>query len=171
MKKQDTLKYKDFPEGSASKRLYDYHHLPFQSYLSKYYVAPDLKSWNSLVHEYVLPSFDNEQRNYCLLIMAKKGAPFRPDFEKLEEYWARLKSDRRFDEELGRFFSFLGACNFFERFNIDLNDWLHMKNWQKPARKKVLEDARTIMEILSFNFGVNFLKSELALMPWVTGRG
>jgi hypothetical protein len=52
-KRDEALKYKNFPEGSLSKKHYDSVFLSPQNFLEKYYQIVDLKRWN-----YINSKFD-----------------------------------------------------------------------------------------------------------------
>lgn len=170
MKKVDFLKYKNYPEGSPSKRIYDSYYLSFQDYLDKYYRDEELNRWNEFLEKYVYPLFDKHKRNEYSSFLKKMKPAFVIEFNSIDEFWQNVKGDSRFDEELKCFFTFLHVCNFFSEYNISFECWLNMENWISPWSEKDFENSKTIMKILDYKFGDKYLKSALIGMPWINKR-
>ena len=61
---KEALKYKDYPEGSGGKAIYDSLFIPFQEFLIKYYKTPSETKKTSLhrflrwQQKYIEPAFD-----------------------------------------------------------------------------------------------------------------
>ncbi|MDR0661370.1 MAG: hypothetical protein LBG19_11420 [Prevotellaceae bacterium] len=171
MRKEDYKEiknYKDEPEGSVNKRIYDRYFLPFQEYLKKYYSDDKrLDRWKYFTDKFVKPLFDGTPyRNYRDFLY-QATPPFCPDPEKLEIAWELLKDDARFDEELKQFFAFMCACGFLEDWHITFEQFLRISNWMHPWYEEECERKESILEVLNHNYGVTYLKSLLAGAPWL----
>lgn len=53
--------YRDYPEGSGGKKIYDRYNLAFQDYLDKYYRNPDLSRWEYINSKFVIPLFQEDE--------------------------------------------------------------------------------------------------------------
>jgi hypothetical protein len=166
--KNELERVKNSLEGSVDRQFYDYHTLSFIEYLDKYYSnSESLEDWNSWMHQFVYPAFDVRNRQEFVEYLEAVKPPFYPDFTEMEKFWDDIKSDDRFDIELKKFFSFLYSCSFFR--DISFNDWLSSLYWKHPWRNDEPAD-RSILEILKFKNGINYLKSSLRSMPWMNRR-
>lgn len=162
-------RFKEAPEGSVDKQFYDFQTQSFADYLAKYYNnSIILRGWDEWLQEFVYPAFNKSKWYDYQAYLNKIKPPFAPDYEKLHEFWEEIKNDPRFDDELKYFFSFLYSCGFFK--NVDFESWLRMKEWKHPWRKNAPEDTKTIQEILTFRYGINYLKVLLLSMPWMSRR-
>jgi hypothetical protein len=159
------MQYANYPEGSPSKALYDSIFMPFEQYLEKYYKDTIPSRWTKWMDKFVYPPFDKSRRKEYWDFLYKAKPSFVPDFDKMDKFWEVIKNDCRFDEELKRFFAFLYSCDFFECMNFET--WLNAKNWLHPWRNEPDEDIRTILEILNYPYGINYLKTLLRDMPWL----
>lgn len=153
-------KYKDYPEGSVRKRVYDSVFLPFQEYLNKYYNQLDLNTWKRWQQKYIEPYFD-ESRHEEMIKNFGYVSINRHDFKIQYAMYDKLKDDNRLDDEIKKFISFMAGVGFFKQYAINLEEWFKIENWGNTASK--LEDwkRRTINDVLSYEYGINFLKSDL----------
>jgi len=160
--------FKNSLEGTIDKQVYDYSTLEFSEYLSKYYSSSDsINNWNSWMNRFVYPAFDKVNRKEFVDYLNRIKPPFFPEFDKLDQFWLNIRSDDRFDEEFKYFFSFQYSCSFFK--NISFEDWLISQSWRHPWREDI-SNERTILEILKYKGGANFLKASLISMPWINRR-
>ena len=89
----------------------------------------DLTSWRNFMKKFVNPLFDKSKRDEYEEYLKKMQTPFFPDFNMAEDFYEKIKSDVRFDDELKLFFSFLYSCNFFGNHLINFENWITMPNW------------------------------------------
>ena len=156
--------YKDYPEGSGSKRYYDSVFLPFEEYLEKYYSSPDLETWERFKTRYVEPAFEEERyeemiKNFGYVSIDKHN------FEAQYEIYNQLKNNDRLDDETKKFIGFMAGNGFFnKRYNISLEQWFNARNWGNLNIES--EDGRTINELLTYNYGLNYCKVNLPHMNY-----
>lgn len=67
-----------------------------------------------------------------------------------------IVDDNRFDMDIKRFFSFLFSIGFLQ--DESFEKWIKSKNW---ANNNQNNSSRTIVEIIKFNYGENYLKDIL----------
>lgn len=166
---EEIKKYKDYPEDSVYREVYDSVFLPFSEYLEKYYKNLKLtrskswQSWERWQKKYLEPAFDADRHEEMIKNFGYVSID-KHDFESQYRVYNGLKSDKRLDEETRRFIGFLAGNHFFDTYDISVEEWLTMKNWNRPFDKK--EEGRTIDEILSYQYGLNMLKCSLLQMPY-----
>jgi len=150
---EEILKYKDYPEGSGGKWLYDKYTLPFDLWIAKYYTNPDLTGWNGLL------KWANEANIQSELFMKEwcKNRIVAYDFEKYIATYKKLNSMTVFDEDINKFIAFMAGEGFFDRYSISLEDWL-----QRKINPESSNDVYTLVDINSLKFGTNYIKSYLA---------
>jgi hypothetical protein len=156
---EDFNKYKDYPEGSGGKKIYDLNSLSFDEYLNKYYAVPDLNRWNYVKSKFVIPLFDGTNWNDYLNFLMQAKPNFSPEREKLLQFLDQIKEDNRFDKELKQFFAFLYSIDFYRELSFE--EWISSKSWAHPWHKNETTNARPILEILRHQNGVNYLKEQL----------
>ena len=163
-KYEEILKYKDFPEGSGSKKMYDKYFLPFNEYLEKYYSNPIFSEWNNWYKSYIEPAFDENRhdemiRNFGYISKDKH------DFVTQYEVFFQLNKSEELDKEFTEFIGFIAGMGFFKKYDLTINQWLNIKNWQNPYLE-VDEDGKTIIQILSYPYGLNYIKMLFTQMPF-----
>lgn len=159
MTKKEALKYKDYPDGSLSKKTYDSFFMPFREFLEKYYQQPDLSRWDYCNKKFVTPLFDGTSFDEYQAELQKIKPAFSPSQQKLLKFCSKM-DDLKFDFELKRFFAFLYSINFYG--NISFEEWLKINNWNHPWYVDNDSILKPIEEILRHPFGVNYLKVALA---------
>ena len=153
--------YKNYPEGSAGKKLYDKYHMPFETWIKKYYQDADLTGWNRF-YKWVTKAFAKSalfESQWC------KGRIERYDYDRLYSTYKSVSSLGFFDEEINRFIAFIASEGFFEIYNLSLDEWLHSKEWNHPSQKCEIH-CYTIVEVSKLPFGINYIKSELAKLDF-----
>ncbi|MBK7667958.1 MAG: hypothetical protein IPJ32_11840 [Sphingobacteriaceae bacterium] len=168
--KKELEKCKDAAEGTLDKQFYDFYILDFADYLKKYYSSSELTKWKQWNGKYVLPCFRKEGREEWYEWLKKYQPPFYPDYLIAEDFFDKLKIDKRFDNDLKYFFSFLVSCGFFIENKISFEEWINAKNWQRPWSNELPDSPKTILEILSYQYGHNYLKTILIEMPYFQRR-
>lgn len=157
--------YKDYPEGSYQKHLYDENFLPLKDYIYKYYKDKSMDRWMMWINKFVYPLFNESERENYYQFLYKAKPSFYPEFTKLKEIWPKISLDNRFDNELKHFFAFLYTCGFFNTVNFE--DWLNSNNWLHPWYNEPYENNESILEILKYNYGIKYIKLLLIDMPWL----
>jgi hypothetical protein len=156
MSKAEVFKYRDYPDGSPHKMSYDFYYLPFQEYLDKYYINPDLKQWNYINQKFVIPLFDGTSWSDYSSFLYNVKPPFAPDENLKNIFWEKVKDDTRFSKELKCFFSFLYSIGFFRELSFE--EWLKSTNWMHPWYSNDIEDIKSIVELLRYKHSENYLK-------------
>ena len=78
-----------------------------------------------------------------------------------------MKNDNRLTDEIKQFIGFLAGADegiFFKQYDLTIEQWFNMKNWHNPSIKN--EEGKSINEILSYPFGINYFKILLTQMPF-----
>jgi hypothetical protein len=160
--KNKAIKYKDYPEGSGGKAIFDYYHISPQEYLVKYYSEKDrIDRFKSFYNDYVLPILNKENRVNYNIFLSQKKPPFVVDYEKFDEFFNNKNLYAKYsDDELFNFLSFLYAISY-QLENIDnFINWLNNKKYF---------NNNTLDEILKLSFGSDFIKSNLRELPILGG--
>ncbi len=160
---KEALKYKDYPENSGGKAIYDMYFLPFQEYLNKYYTNPDLTGWERWKNKYITPAFD-ENRHYEMIKNFGYADKKFYDFDAQNKFYEQLKNDERIDDDIKQFIGFLAGTGFFKKYNLTLDQWFAMKNWANPYVPN--EKGMTINEILNYKYGNNLLRTNLPILNY-----
>lgn len=159
MNKNDVEIYKNHPEGSPQRTLYDKYFLDFQDYLNKYYSFSDLSRWNYINEKFVIPLFDGTAWEDYWNFLCQAKPNFTPNETKKNEFWNRIKDDLRFDIELKQFFTFLYSIDFFK--DLSFEQWLNAKNWMHPWYVDENENSKSILELIELANSENYLKNNL----------
>lgn len=160
MSRESVEIYKNDPENSAGKQLYDCYNMPFQDYLNKYYSNPDLSRWEYVNQKFVLPLFDGTKWEDYWIFLNQVKPKFVPDKNKISEFWIQIKDDNRFSFELKYFFTFLYSIGFYR--GLSFEEWLNATNWLHPWYENEKEGVKSIDELLSYNNSENYIKSALS---------
>lgn len=104
MNSSEVEKFRNYPEGSGGRKIFDYYNLSFEDYLLKYYSNPDLSNWNTIFKTFVQPIFSGEDTSKYLLKLERIKPGFSPNIEQAKTYYNLIKEDERFDKELKMFF-------------------------------------------------------------------
>ena len=163
---KEALKYKDYPENSGGKAIYDRYFLPFKKYLEKYYSDSEYEEWERWKKKYIESAFDENQHDEFIKnwgYVDKKYHHFNTQYQ----VYSQLKNDERLPEEVKKFIGFLAGVGegFFNKYHITVEQWFNMKNWHNPNLPEN-EEGHTINEILSYPYGINYFKVLLIQMPY-----
>lgn len=161
--KERVLKYKDYPEGSVGKQVYDSINLPFDEYLKKYYTNPDISTFELWQKKYIEAAFDIKRHNEMIKNFGYTDIKYY-DFDKQYDFYENLKKDNRLDESIRKFIGFMAGTGFFLKNNLTVEAWFSIKNWSNLNIE--IEDGRTINEILNFSNGKNYLKTILPQLDY-----
>lgn len=162
MNKIEAKKYENYPDGSGQKKVYDAFYLGFQDYLYKYYKSPDLSRWDYVNSKFMTPLFDGTSWEDYMGFLYQAKPKFAPDENKKDEFWLQIKNDTRFSLELKQFFTFLYSVSFYK--GLSFEEWLNAVNWMHPWYEDESDDARSITELLKYDYSENFLKEQLATL-------
>lgn len=160
---EEIKRYKDYPEDSVYREVYDSVFLVFSEYLQKYYKAPDLSIWNTWQKKYLEPAYDNDRHEEMIRNFGYVSLEMY-DFDTQYKVYNQLQQDNRLDNETRMFIGFLSGSGFFKRYGITVQEWFNMKNWNHPQHTN--DYSRTISEILDCKYGINMLKSSLPQLPF-----
>lgn len=166
---KEVLRFKDYPEGSGGKEIYDEYFMNFKDYLIKYYF--NLEKMQKISWEYWLqwyqrciePAFDENRHDEMIKNYGYVDKKYY-DFHIQNETYMKLKQTGKIPDEINKFIGFMAGTGFFKRYNISVEQWLNMKNWQNPYVEN--DNGKTINEILSYKYGINYLKVLLPQMPY-----
>lgn len=148
--------YKDYPEGSGEKRLYDKYHMSFEAWINKYYHDADLTGWEAF-SRWATEAFAKSElfeRVWC----KERTEPY--DYDILYETYQSVSSLGFFDEEFNRFIAFLSSEGFFKAYNLTPEEWIHSKNWQQPSEKCEIH-CYSMVDVSRLPFGMNYIKSQI----------
>lgn len=162
-KQKEALMFKDYPEGSVNKEIYDSVFLPFHEYLNKYYINPDLTSWERWKSRYIEPAFNKNRHDEMIKNFGYVDKKYY-DFDSQNKLYEQLKNDERIDGDIKQFMAFMAGTGFFKKNNLTLDLWFAMKNWANPYVPS--EDGMTINEILNYKYGDNLLRTNLPILNY-----
>ena len=162
MDKFEASKFRNYPEGSGGKKNYDKYFLDFQEYLNNYFKYPDLSRWHYINMKFVNPLFDGSDWESYMLFLYQVKPSFFPDREKKQIFWSQINNDDRFSLDIKYFFTFLYTINFCR--NLSFEEWINIKNWEHPWYEDEMKEAKSIIELLKYNYSENYLKVHLAIL-------
>ncbi len=158
----DFEKYKNYPEGSGGKKMYDEFTLTFDAYLIKYYSCPDFEEWNRWRVRFIEPAFD-ENRHDEMIRNFGYVSKDRHDFDCQSFVYAELQQNKFMAEDVKQFVGFMAGAGFFKKYKLSIQDWLEIRNWFNPIESN---EMKPISEIIAIPYGLNYLRLFLLQMPF-----
>jgi hypothetical protein len=157
--------FKDYPEGSGGKRLYDQENLPLQSYLTKYYAHYDRNyAWNRW-HETANMVLDESKHGEYKIKWGDRGTHF--DFQAAMLFYAIHRADTRFEDDIIRFLAYLEGDGFFKAMKINFAAWLTMPNFANPLKPAHSFKGLCLLDFLQHEFGQDFIRDQLTSIAWL----
>lgn len=152
MSKEDFKEFKNYPEGSIEKRIYDSYFMDIDKYLIKYF-KNNTDRFNSFYQDYITPVFEKNNRNDYNEFLQKKKPPFSIDYSRFDEFYNNnCLKNKILDVELFNFLSFLFSISHqFKNINVFMT-WIE---------NKIFLRNKTFNEIIKFPYGSNYIKSNL----------
>jgi len=163
MNKQQALLYKNYPEGTTKKKMFDLFFMDFPSYLKKYYTSPDLSLWDKWMNNYVEPAYKVEKQKE----MEKSFGYVSMDghnFNIQNKVYQDLKN-AHLPDDISKYIGFMGGNGFFEKHRISLDNWLQIKSWKNPIEKNTFPEL-SIEQLVQFEAGLNYLRVMLPQLPY-----
>ena len=159
---EEYSKYKDSPDGSGLKKLYDSRTLSIKDFLLKYYSDCDFTQWDRWISKFVDPAFDKQRydemiRNFGYVSIEKH------EFITQYQFYELAKEDGRLDVDVAKFIGFLAGTGFFDKWSLTLDEWFNIPNWSNPYNN-ILESC-SINSLLKHRFGLDCFKLGLLEMP------
>ena len=159
---EEYLKYKNYPEGSGLKKLYDSKTLSVKDFLLKYYSACDMGQWNRWMSKYVKPAYDKKRydemvRNFGYVSIKKH------EFKTQYKFYELAKDDDRLDIDVAMFIGFLAGTGFFDNWALTLEEWFNIPNWSNPHNK--FTESNSINTLLKYPYGLDCFRLGLLEMP------
>ncbi|WP_411029860.1 hypothetical protein [Spongiimicrobium sp. 3-5] len=161
MFKSEIEKYKDYPEGSGGKMMYDKYFMTTKDFFSKYYFEADLKDWDRWMNNTINKAWNKNHRAEFLQSWGERMKYF--DFLEMERFY-KEENLSKFDEDVKKFVSFLAGDGFFYKNKITLESWITSKNFTNPIKNHE-QDIR-ISQALSLKGGMNYIRIQLANLHW-----
>jgi hypothetical protein len=155
--------YKDYPEGSGKRKIYDYVFLPLHKFIEKHYSSPDLSTWEVWQKKYIEPAFEEIRYDEMIENFGYVKKEFH-DFDVQYKIFTYLTNDIRLDDQTRKFIGFMGGVGFFKKYKLGVEDWFNMNNWNHPEHE--IEEGKTINDILQCPFGINMFKINLLQIPF-----
>ena len=146
--------------------MYDSVYMPFEQYLEKYYnvLNPKQKTkWDRWYIRYIEPAFE-ESRHAEMIKNFGYVSIDKHNFKVQSDIYQQLEQENRMDDETKKFIGFLAGAGFFEQWKLTLKDWMNNNNWYNPYLNT--QNQKTINEILNYQNGLNYLKTQLPEMPF-----
>jgi len=154
-------KYKNYPEGSGGKMMYDRHYLSVEDFFSKYHDNADLKDWNYWMNNTINKAWEESKRSEFLKDWGERMKYF--DFSEMERFY-KEEGLSDFDEDVRKFISFLAGDGFFNKNKISLESWISSKNFTNPI--KDYEQDVTVSQALHLKGGMNYIRKQLVNLHW-----
>ncbi|HLO45349.1 MAG TPA: hypothetical protein VK175_13520 [Leadbetterella sp.] len=158
-------RWREYPNNSKERRIYDEHTLDFSTYLEKHYSLNVYSTWSRWKKWYTFidAAFDE---NRHLEFKLKKGY-YRVDYN-FTEYIECLKDTKGLENipnDIKKVIVFLKMDGFYEHYKINISDWLFMKNFCNPENE--IKNAKySIIELLEIRNADNFLREQLLNLKW-----
>ena len=154
-------KYKDYPEGSGGKMMYDRHNLPTEEFFTKYYLSIDLSDWNLWMSDTVNKAWEEKSRIEFQNSWGERMNAF--NFSEMERFY-KEEDLSMFDEDIQKFISFMAGDRFFEENNLTLNEWIKLDTFTNP--KKDYKQDVTLLRALEYDGGMNYIRMQLVNLHW-----
>ena len=157
MNREEFKNFKNYPEDSIERRIYDSLFMSTEEYLLKYFSEDKLKNFYSFYNKYVYPILEKDKRDLYVEFSKKNKPPFFVNCERFDEFNNdQVLREMYSDVELFNFISFLYSI--LDQFD-NIDKFLHWLNNKRYIHNLTFED------ILKYNFGNNYLKSNLVMLP------
>ena len=164
MNLEERFKYwKNEPDESPYRRIYDEHIMNFGDFLDKHYSDNKYFNW-SRWNKWVLwiqKAFNHEEME----ALRVKGGYFRVNTSS-QDYLASLETlelGMQLPKDITQVIAFLAVDGFFKHYSIDIKDWTRMDNYTNPANK---EGKQSIDKLADNNESLNYLRESLIHLPW-----
>jgi hypothetical protein len=161
LSKSEIEKYKDYPEGSGGKMMYDKYFMSVEDFFSKYYDKVDLQDWNYWMNNTINKCWDKKERSKFLSEWGERMKLF--NFEEMERIYNE-ESLSDYDEDVRKFIAFLAGDGFFEKNKVSLDNWVESKKFANPIKE--YEQDVTISQALKLKGGMNYIRKQLVNLHW-----
>ena len=161
---EEVKKFKDYPEGSLQKQMYDNVFLTFVEYLEKYHSHNNIAEWTNWMSRYVTPAFNKASRSEMIKNFGYASLEMY-DFNQMEMVYLKISEDKRLSKDIRMFIGFLAGAGFFNKHKLTIEEWLMMDNWFNPFVKSQKKGI-TLNEIINLKNGENFLRANFIQMPF-----
>lgn len=158
-------RWKNYPNSSKERRIYDKYTLDFKLYLEKHYSPNIYSTWSRWVKwfAFIDAAFDNEKH----LEYKIKTGYYRVDynFKKYIECLNDITELEKLPLDITKVIVFLKMDGFFGYYKVNISDWLLMKNFCNPETE-IQQEKYSIIELLELENGDNYLREQLINLKW-----
>ncbi|MFN8353086.1 MAG: hypothetical protein U0Y10_01455 [Spirosomataceae bacterium] len=160
--------YKDAPEGSSHKKIYDSVYMDIELYIKKYYLNYDASRWNKYWRDDILSKiFDETKQDELRKYFGLEGKGKFLDFDRMLVFYNEIKDDPRFEDDIKRFFAFLAGDGYFESKGIAYEEFLNARDLNHPQKTHNDLKYPTLNELSKIEGGQNYIREQLPSMGWL----
>lgn len=173
IKADDISTWKYIPIGDSMRKSYDYHYLPLQDFLDRYFSNYDNENWNRWIETIVKPVYYGDAIKWKRInynnINDKQvfNTWFSGNQKKMQTSFESLKKQYKFNDDILLYISYLDAMGFFKDINTSVDDWLHSKNFNIGGIHKAQEDIYSLVEMSNYKYGEELIKEKLMKLEWL----
>ncbi|MDO6602492.1 hypothetical protein [Arenibacter palladensis] len=164
MNLQERFKYwKNEPDESPYRRIYDEHTMTFVDFLGKHYSDEkylNWSRWNKWV-SWIQKAYQHEEME----VIRKMGGYYRLDTNS-QDYvtsFKRLELGIQLPTDICQVIAFLVVDGFFKHYSVEPKDWIDMDNYTNPKNSN---GRHTINELAKSYESLNYLRESLIHLPW-----
>lgn len=165
-KAKEVLKWKNEVEGSIYKKRYDEYTMSFDLYLEKYFSNSYYYSWSKWGKwfGFIDSAFDEEKSQ----IYRTKSGYYKIDFNSRNytETLNKLHYLQNIPIDIRKVIAFLIEDGFFDFYNIMVDDWILIQNFDNPKKEVIEEKAKCIKELIESENSINYLKEKFINLDW-----
>jgi len=166
MSLKERFKYwKDEPDESPYKRLYDEHTMDFDKFLHKHYSDQTYFSWsrwNKWI-TWIENAYDEEKMES----LRNRGSYYRVDTISKDyvESLSNLQLEIDLPNDIRCVIAFLVVDGFFSNLSIKPSAWIRMNNYANKNPTDYSTNHR-IIDLTNSNEKLNYLRESLIHLPW-----
>lgn len=156
--------FKNYPDGSSGKRIYDEYNMVFKDFLVKYYTDDVFQNWSrwSIWKDFIVAAFDENEINKY---KTKSDYYLNSNCQDYINALDTLELDIELPVDIRQVIAFLIVDGFFNYYTIAPEAWILVNNYTNPKRE-LPNLKKTIKELSVNQEGLNYLRNSLINLWW-----
>ncbi|MDO9186675.1 MAG: hypothetical protein Q7W13_11750 [Bacteroidia bacterium] len=164
MSLEERFKYwKNEPDESPYRRIYDEHTMDFNDFLIKHYSDKkyfNWSRWNKWI-SWIEKAYKHDEME----LLRIKGGYYRTDTNSQDYLNAlnQLELGIKLPDDITKVIAFLVVDGFFKHYSIEPSDWIKIDNYPNPDKDS---GKFKIVELTQNNMLLNYFRESLIHLPW-----
>lgn len=164
MSLEERFKYwKNEPDESPYRRIYDEHTMDFNNFLNKHYSDFKYYTWSRWNHwiSWIKKAYNHDDME----LQRAKGGYYRTDSISQDyiDALSQLELGVILPEDITKVIAFLVVDGFFKHYSIEPDAWIKIINYSDPNKES---GKFKIIDLTQNNNTLNYLRESLLHLPW-----